>query len=195
MKIKGIKKIVGIISGMSLLLFLTSCEFINQDNCLDKGGKWDGIQKTCVIEDVESSLKSSKQDVEALMNEWIVFAKRLLAEHGEFHPYGAAMKFDGEIVSIAGYTGEEIPPSQELIELLTSGFQQAAAKGKYKATALFYDVRIMLPNSTEKTDAIAVALDHSDAYSVIVFHPYKIVDEQFVFGDLTASKGANRIFR
>lgn len=195
MKIKRIKKIVGITSGMSLILFLVSCGFINQDNCLDRGGKWKHLEKTCVIEDVESSLKSNKQDVEALMNEWIVFAKRMLNEHGEFHPYGAAMKFDGEIVYIAGDTDDEMPPSQELIELLTSGFQQAAAKREYKATALFYDVRIMMPNSTEKTDAIAVALDHADAYSVIVFHPYKVVDGQFVFGELMANKGENRVFR
>lgn len=194
MNIKRAKKIVGITSGMSLILFLTGCDFINQDACLDKGGKWDEIQKTCVTEDVERSLETSKQDVEEIMNAWIVFAKGMLAEHGEFYPYGAAMKFDGEIVSVAGDTGEEMPPSQEMIEILTNGFQQAAAKGEYKATALFYDVRIMLPNSTKETDAIAVALDHSDAYSVIVFHPYEIVDEQIVFGELTTSKGTDSIF-
>lgn len=193
--IKRIKKLLGILSGTSLMLFLTSCEFLDQDICLDKGGKWDDMKKACIVEDVESSLKSTKQDVEALMNEWVVFAKRMLNEHGEFHPYGAAMRSDGEIISIAGDTGEEMPPSQELIELLRNGFQQEAAKGEYKATGLFYDVRITLPSSTEKTDAIAVVLDHVDDYSVIVLHPYKIVDEQFVFGDLIANKGANRIFR
>ena len=139
-------------------------------------------------------MRSSKQDVEALMNEWVVFAKRMLSEHGEFHPYGAAMKFDGEIISIAGHTGEEMPPSQELIELLRIGFQQEAANGEYKATALFYDVRTTLPNSTQKTDAIAVALDHTDSYSAIVLHPYQIVNEQYVFGDLVAIKGENRVF-
>ena len=58
-------------------------------------------------------MTSAKQDVQTLMNEWIVFAKQMLDEHGEFYPYGAAMKFDGEIISISGDTGEEMPPSQE----------------------------------------------------------------------------------
>ena len=140
-------------------------------------------------------MTSAKQDVQTLMNEWIVFAKQMLDEHGEFYPYGAAMKFDGEIISISGDTGEEMPPSQELIELLTNGFRQEAAKGEYKASALFYDVRTTLPNATEKTDAIAVALDHADGYSVIVIHPYQIEDNQYIFGDLTARSGPNKIFK
>lgn len=140
-------------------------------------------------------MNSAKRDVEALMNEWVTFGKQMLSEHREFFPYGAAMKLDGEIVSIAADTGEESPPSQEVIDLLVSNFQQAAVSGEYKATALFYDVRITLPTSKEKTDAIAVALDHVDAYSVIVFHPYRIEDNHLIFGDLTASQGANAIFR
>lgn len=128
------------------------------------------------------------------MNEWITFAKRMLAEHGEFLPYGAAMKPNGEIVSVAADAGEEIPPSQEVIEILTSAFQQAATNGEYKATAVFYDVRITPPGSSETIDAIAVALDHAEAYSVVVYYPYRVVEGQFVFDPLTASLGAKNIF-
>lgn len=138
---------------------------------------------------------SAKQDAEDLMNEWVVFAKRMLAEYGEFLPYGAAMKPSGEILSIAAHTGEEMPPSRDLIDLLNNCFRSGAVSGEYKATALFYDVTVQLPNSTEKSDAIAVSLEHQDDYSVVVFHPYIIVDEVPEYGTLSAMKGNNNIFK
>jgi hypothetical protein len=41
---------------------------------------------------------NAKADAETLLNAVMPFAERMLAEHGEFYPYGAAMKPDGEIV-------------------------------------------------------------------------------------------------
>ena len=139
-------------------------------------------------------MSNAKQDVELLMNEWVVFGKNMLAEHGEFFPYGAAMKPDGEIVSLAVDTGDERPPSQEIIDVLIRIFQDGAQEGQYKATALFYDVRIPIQDSDDKTDAIAVALDHVDNYSVTVFFPYRIENSEPIFDALSAAHGTNNIF-
>ena len=66
----------------------------------------------------ERAAMSPKEEAESLMNEGIPFATQMLQEHGEFFPYGYAMRRDGEILSIAAHDGTEQPPSQELIELL-----------------------------------------------------------------------------
>lgn len=141
------------------------------------------------------SVTTAKEDAEKLMNAFIGFAVKMLNESGEFYPYGAAMLPDGETVAVAGYEGQDFPPSQAIIDLLNDGFQRAARAGEYKATAMFYDVRTTLPGTGTKSDAIAVALDHADDYSVVVYFPYKIDNGQASFGDVFAQAGANNIFQ
>jgi hypothetical protein len=46
-----------------------------------------------------------KSESEALMNEAIPFAEKMLEKHGEFYPYGYVMKPSGEIALVAGYDG------------------------------------------------------------------------------------------
>ena len=139
-------------------------------------------------------MANPKADVEELMNSMLPFGQQMLEKHGEFIPYGAAMTSANEIVSVAGYDGDEKPLSQDIIELLKEGFRSAAEKGEYIATALFFDVRVTLPGSNEKSDAIAVALDHKENYSVIVLFPYQLVNSEVLFGEIFAQEGANEIF-
>lgn len=42
------------------------------------------------------------------------------------------------------------------------------------AGSLVYDVRVIPPGQSEKTDAIQIDLDHIDGMSVTMFYPYKI---------------------
>jgi hypothetical protein len=42
-------------------------------------------------------------DLNQLLNSLLPFAERTLAEHGEFFPFGTAMKPDGEIVAVSAY--------------------------------------------------------------------------------------------
>lgn len=135
-----------------------------------------------------------KSEVEELMNAQLPFGKQMLEKYGEFIPYGGAMKQDGEIVSVAGYDGDEQPLSQDIIDLLKDGYRLAAKNGEYKATAIFYDVRVIPAGSEEKTDAIAIALDHKENYSVIVYFPYKILGSTVQFGEVFAEAGKNDIF-
>jgi len=129
-------------------------------------------------------MSDPKSEVEELMNDGIMFGEQLLEKYGEFFPFGRAMKPNGEIVSVAGYDGDEQPLSQDVIDLLKDGYRQAAKNGDYKATALFYDARVIPPNSENKTDAIAVALDHKGNYSVVVYFPYKLADSNVEFGEI-----------
>ena len=140
-------------------------------------------------------MSDAKADTEALMNALLPFAERMLTRHGEFFPFGGAMKPNGEIVNVAGYDGRERPSSNDLIELLNEGFRKDAKDGRYKATAVVYDVRVTLPSTTTLSDAIAVALDHRDNYSVVVLLPYTLVGGILQIGEPFAERGAHNVFK
>lgn len=107
------------------------------------------------------------------MNDLRPFAERMLREHREFFPFGGRMKLDGTIVwEGAQEEGNEHPQSQTLIDILLDAHQRQANEGQIKACATIYDVRVIPPGKAEKQDAIAIALDHCDGYSVVVFFPY-----------------------
>ena len=137
----------------------------------------------------------SKQELEELMNDSLPFAKQMLEEHGEFHPYGGAIKANGEIIRSGAYNGEELPLAQELIDVLVEASRKLAAAGEYRATAIIFDVLVKPPNSDQKTDAIQINLDHANGLSIEVFLPYRLSAEGDVdYGEMFAQKGAGRIF-
>jgi hypothetical protein len=136
----------------------------------------------------------AKSDCEALMSAVLPFAEQLLKEHGEFFPYGGALKADGQLASVAGYDGRERPPSNEVIRLIKQGFVEGAKSGDYVATALVYDARITLPSTGQKSDAIAVSLNHRDNYSVVVFFPYQLVNGTLQYGQAMAQEGERDVF-
>ena len=139
-------------------------------------------------------MSDAKADCEALMNSVLPFAEQMLTTHGEFIPFGGAMRPDKEIISIGGYTGEEHPRSVDVIDLMKKAFAAAARNGDYLATAIVYDVRIKPPSANENSDAIAVSLNHRDDYSVVVYFPYRIDDGKLTLGTAFAQKGAADIF-
>ena len=135
-----------------------------------------------------------KDRVQTLLDEGIKFAEMMLKEHQEFHPFGWAMNPSAEPVSIAIDMGEEFPSSQDTILALYNTFADEGKVGNYIATAIFYDVRVVPPNSDIKSDAIAVALDDVNGFSRIVFKPYQFEDDELIFGDLFAQAGENKVF-
>lgn len=137
---------------------------------------------------------NAKSDCEALLNAVLPFAEKMLRKHGAFFPYGGAMLRNEEIISIGGYDGRERPPSLDLIHLIKSGFVEAANDGRYRATALAYDVRVAGPDDTRKKDAVAVSLNHCDGYSVIVIFPYTLHGDEFAFDEAFAQAGERDIF-
>lgn len=117
-------------------------------------------------------MATPKQECEELMSAVMPHAEELLAKHGEFFPFGATLSPSNEVILAAAHTGQEQPPSLDLIRLIEEGFRRGAAEAKYKATALVYDVRVVPPKKAEPQDAIAVRLDHRDRYAVVVYFPY-----------------------
>ena len=139
-------------------------------------------------------MSDPKTDCETLMNSVLPLAEQMLATYGEFIPFGGAMRPDGQLVSIAGYDGNEHPKSVDVIALMKEGFIVAAHKGEYRATAVVYDVRIKLTSTEEQSDAIAVSLNHRDNYSIIVLFPYSIDAGKLILDTAFAQKGEADIF-
>jgi hypothetical protein len=137
-----------------------------------------------------------KRESEELMNAVLPLAEKMLSQHGEFYPYGGYMRPDGEIVHV-GAKDEEIhySKSDDLVYVLRDSFSRMARAGDCKATAIVFDVRVSLPGTQEKSDAIQVCLDHADSYSAEVFFPYEIgEDGQVIYGATFAQEGRHEIF-
>lgn len=139
-------------------------------------------------------MTSPKSESEALLNAALPFAEQLLAQYGEFFPYAHAMDESGKFIFVAASDRRDRPPSKELIGVLKEGLQTGARAGKYKATALVYDVRITLPESGVKSDAIAVSLNHKANYAVLLFFPYRLEGKKVVTGEPLAQAEENYAF-
>jgi hypothetical protein len=138
---------------------------------------------------------NSKQDCEKLMNAILPLAERMLNECGEFYPYGGYMKPNGEVVQVGAKDEDtEYPKSKDLLFILRDSFSEAASAGKCKATAIVFDVRVELPDTGKKSNAIQVCVEHADGYSAEVFFPYAIEGSRLVYGTTFAQEGKHEIF-
>ena len=91
---------------------------------------------------------------------------------------------------------DERPESTALIGLIEDSLRNGAAQGKYKSTGIVYDVTTLPPGAREKSDAIAVRLDHESGYSVVVMIPYRLdPNRALVKGTIFATQGDGLIFR
>ncbi len=139
-------------------------------------------------------ISDAKSECEHLMNLALPMAKRMLQENGEFFPFGLALNAKGKVLAVAAHDEREHPTSEDFIRQLKRTFVAQAAAGEYRATALVYDVRTQTPTQGGNTDAIAIALDHRNNYSVVVFLPYRLEGEKLTLGEMFAQQGAREVF-
>jgi hypothetical protein len=137
---------------------------------------------------------SAKDESKLLVDELLPFAQKLLSEHGEFFPFGATINVDGVIGLAGAATGDDHPPSSELISILRGAFAKKAKAGEVRAVAIAYDVLVQHPNASEKTDAVAIDIEHRDSYCVTVFFPYSLRGTEVTFGETFTIQGACHAF-
>ncbi len=113
-----------------------------------------------------------QEQLNQLVNSLIQFAQQQLEKVGEFYPFGASIKTDGNLTLEAVHTGSEYPDSNELIQMTESVFKANALAGNIVAAGLCMDVRIQIPGNLEKSDAIQVKLEHKEGDSRNAFLPY-----------------------
>ena len=112
-------------------------------------------------------------DLDQVLNGALEFAELMLSKHGALFPFGSSMNASGQIDMDRADTGGEHPPTQEVIDPLTQAYEQRAGAGELRAAAICADVRVAAPGKSDKTDAIAVALEHRSGETVTVFLPYQ----------------------
>lgn len=135
-------------------------------------------------------------ELNALFDTLLPVAQMLLRKHGEFYPFGAVMTSNGEIRHIgAKMEGNDYPPSQPLIDLLTETFKKQARKGELRAAGICYDVRTVPPGEDQKRDAVCCGLEHYSGETVDVFVPYvKPADGDIQYGEIFAAKRIGQFF-
>jgi len=142
---------------------------------------------------------SEVEDVEALLNDLLPFAHKMLVKNREFLPFGGYTKPDGTIVWEGAYDGDDLPLSQNLIDILHDSHRSLAARHEVKVCAVVYDIRTIPRGKSKKQDAICVAVDHLSGYSVHYIYPYKfnwlgkliVEDDYAVEGDMAVFPRAN----
>ena len=134
-------------------------------------------------------------DLDALLNTLLPLAKELLAKQGEFFPFAAAMRADGQIVHVAAHDGDEHPASQQVIDNLVRALRPQAEGGAIRAAGICLDARVEPPGQSNKTDAVAMRLEHATGEAVQVFVPYrKTWLGKYKFDELFGTRGDRVIF-
>lgn len=133
-----------------------------------------------------------RRQLDDVLNKLLPFAHELLQKYGEFFPFGAAMDRDGTLRMVAGDTGSEHPPSDEVIALITEAMTRERAS--YTAVGICYDVRVRTSADAQPTDAICFALEHRDGLAVVVLEPYSKRDGVPEYGGLIAQPSQRRVF-
>ncbi len=133
-------------------------------------------------------------DLNELFNDLIPFAERMLEEHGEFYPFGAMMRSNGEIALLGGETESDRPRSQEILDLLVGALRDYASRGEIRAAGICLDMRITPPEQSDEVDAICARLEHSSGEQAEVFVPYSKVDGRHILQEPFAQRGEPRIF-
>jgi hypothetical protein len=134
-------------------------------------------------------------DINALLNELLPFAERMLREQGEFYPFGGSITPDGKHISVGAKGSCDQPPSREIIDIMTDAFRRQAAEGKIRAAGICFDVRVVPPGQVDKTDAIELCLERAGGDAVEVFVPYALLPNgEITYGDMFASTRTPTMF-
>lgn len=137
----------------------------------------------------------SREDLDTLLGAAIEAAQHFLGKNDEFYPFGMSLGRSGKIAMHAAHTGEEMPESTDVIAVLQKGFVETAREHRMRATAICSDVQVIPPDQAEKTDAIAVQLEHRDGQAIDAYLPYKKgFLNRIKYGDLFACEGTPVIF-
>jgi hypothetical protein len=138
---------------------------------------------------------TAKHESEALMNAVMPVAEKMLEQYGEFFPCGAYMTAEGAVALIGVDDPEtDHPKSQDILYVLRNSLREMADDNRCKATAIVFDVTIVLPNSDSRSNAIQVCLEHVEGYCVDVFIPYELVSQELIYREIFAQQGTQQIF-
>ena len=137
----------------------------------------------------------AEQELEQLLNAVIPLAQRMLARHGQFYPFAAAVRQDGKLTFIPNRDKKQPPPRQSLADRLREELIMGASNGEYRATGLCQDVSVNLSGAMGKSDAVLITIEHLNGRAMDVFLPYEAeADGEIVYGEVFASAADPVVF-
>jgi hypothetical protein len=143
-------------------------------------------------------MSESDVDTDNLLNAIMPMVIQGLEKYGDFAPVGLAMKADGNITMVLASSdkGPGPPTTSGLMDVINAGFTKEARSGRYRSTALAYEAMVTPPGNDQKVDAIAIALDHRDGYSAVVYFPYRLEGTSVIVDEdgALAEEGKKAIF-
>lgn len=139
------------------------------------------------MQDSATNSSIDPHQLERLLTYCTDFAKQMLVQCGEFYPFGAVIKKGGEFSAVGGYTGEELPPRQEVYLFLQGAFTADFAKGNLEAAALAVDVKIPQQYHPPHPDGIRVLIE-CEGYARLFYIPYSVTKPGFL-GRLANRRG------
>lgn len=131
-----------------------------------------------------------EEQVEGILGDLLEFARKMLVEHGEFHPFGSCLASSGDMVQVGAKM--DGGGAMDRMILLRSALQ------KRKDCAIAYGIasNVWLPQSDGVgLDAVKVFLEHRDGYCAEVFCPYDLSkSDPLIVSEISAQRGDSVFF-
>jgi hypothetical protein len=126
-----------------------------------------------------------------LLNVSLGFGQQQLAKRGEFYPYAAAIRIDGEVQMIAANPdpANEHPAATDVAVACFGALTDN--RDEIRAGAVVTDVR-----TGDGEDAIRVDLEHAEGQALAVLLPYTKgrLDQEISYGLIRAAPGHRQIW-
>ncbi len=137
----------------------------------------------------------AEHELEQLLNAVIPLAQRMLARHGQFYPFAAAVKQDGKLTFIPNSRELRQKPPQSLADNLREQLIMGASNGEYRATGLCQDVRVNLSSEMGRSEAVLISVEHLNGRAMDIFLPYAADHEgEITYGEVFASQADPVVF-
>lgn len=109
----------------------------------------------------------------ALFDYCLDFAKTMLMDSGEFHPFGTDITIEGHQRAVGGWNGQERPDAGEIYALMKDAFVASAQDGRIIAAAIAVNVNVPAAYQSPHPDAVRIQLE-ADGNSRFIYVPYRI---------------------
>jgi hypothetical protein len=138
----------------------------------------------------DTASPQAQRDLDELLNAALGFAQQQLAKRGEFYPYAAAIRADGQTEMIPGQPppASEHPAASDVLTACVTAL--LSRQHTLRAAAIVADVRIPDLGS----DAIEVSLEHAEGQALRVHLPYTKQGTGIDYGPIRASAATRRIW-
>ena len=120
-------------------------------------------------------------DIQKLIDYSVSLAKTFLADFQEFYPFAAAINYDGELIPITFYEGNEFPDSKDLSKKLELLLEKQLEENKKRTIAVTTDVLVKRPDAKTSHDAISIRIRQSGTKEYkVYFFEYNLSKENEV---------------